>query len=1325
MKALSGPVGSSVIGTVLLAWCAALAARADLPATLLSQGPVGYWRLNETIQPPPPHPAANLGSLGTAGDGQYLFGPRRGEPGALTGTPATSVRFLNPNLDAAYGGTKVEVPFNPALNPNGPFSVEFWAKPSMVVTDVFCMVASINSDPAVGPSANSMPRPGWLFYQNGSQTNVPGNQWQFRLGNASTAGTNSPNYVDGDAIRGGIVTTGAWHHIVGTFDGSKASLYVNGAQVASGPVKGYEANDIRPFRIGTTCFDGLLGALGTYAGNRGFDGWIEEVAFYGAALNASDIAAHYNAAKTNGAGYASLILSNKPIGYWRLGEPGNPPAVNLGSLGANANGQYVYSAHPGQAGPQSPTYPGLEADNKACAFSGTNGFVELPPLNLNTNSVTITAWILADTIQTNNTGIVFSRSANTVAGLKFDVNDPNGLSYNWNDDTAASNFKSSLTVPVFQWCFVGLIVQPNQATLCLQDGTQFSTAVNFATHPDQGFEGDTLIGRDSQDPTLTFNGIIDEVAIFNRALSVGDVYSEYASAVGGLQPKIFADLQAPAGTVYVGDTLTLTVDAGGTPPLTYQWRKDGTPITGATSTTFTKANADSVDSGNYDVVISNAQGSVTSQKANVSVQPLSQPTVSQNPQGRTIYLGGLLNLTVQASGGGLTYQWQKDSTNVVGATNTTYKVANASGNDSGAYQVIVSNGLGTVPSSVATITVIVPAAGSYEATIAGDGPEAWWRLDEPAGATTLTDAMGRHDGVYKGGVTLAAAGVLAGDTNTAATFDGFSGYAEVPFSKALNTTNFTVECWVRANSVAAALCPVASFTQPPGRGYLLQKSADGLWYYIFGDGVDSAVLVVSGSDAIYGKWTHLALTFDGINFTGYVNGVLDSLANPPIVPNNVAPLRIGLDQTGNGWNDYWNGDIDEVAFYQKALTADQIAAHYAAGLYGTRSKPVFTQDLHPSSMGVAGSRFFFAPVVEGTLPIQLQWSKNGVPLPGETNSVLVLTNLTFGDTGVYQLAATNPVGNSISAAATFAVLPQPAFANVTNGLVLHLKFDGDYLDSSGRTNNAQPVGSPTFVAGVVGKQALHYSTAVDASNPNNKIVTATNYVTLGTPPDLRFSSNVNFSVSYWVRFTGTPGDLPFFCNSINSFSNPGYTFAPSYQLGGWSWSLGDVAISSSIGIYGADASINDGTWHHLLHTFDRSSSAITYLDGNEVDSRSVVPAGDLDTGNPTMIGQDSTGGYPEAADVDIDDLGVWRRVLTPFEVYSIFTVAQSGTSFDTYGPVSLTALLDAGNIELVWQAGTLLGADTVNGQWSPIVGAAAPFYKVTPGALRKFYKIRL
>ena len=80
------------------------------------------------------------------------------------------------------------------------------------------------------------------------------------------------------------------------------------------------------------------------------------------------------------------------------------------------------------------------------------------------------------------------------------------------------------------------------------------------------------------------------------------------------------------------------------------------------------------------------------------------------------------------------------------------------------------------------------------------------------------------------------------------------------------------------------------------------------------------------------------------------------------------------------------------------------------------------------------------------------------------------------------------------------------------------------------------------------------------------------------------------------------GDLPFLCSAPNSYGNYGVTLAPSYNQGGWSWWLGNS--TTGVGLYGAANSINNGNWHHLLHTFDRTGLATTYLDGAQVNTTS-------------------------------------------------------------------------------------------------------------------------
>jgi hypothetical protein len=226
------------------------------------------------------------------------------------------------------------------------------------------------------------------------------------------------------------------------------------------------------------------------------------------------------------------------------------------------------------------------------------------------------------------------------------------------------------------------------------------------------------------------------------------------------------------------------------------------------------------------------------------------------------------------------------------------------------------------------------------------------------------------------------------------------------------------------------------------------------------------------------------------------------------------------------------------------------------------------------------------------------------------------------------------------------------------------------------------------------------------------------------PADLKFSSDVDFSVAYWVKYDAgqTNGDLPFLSSAIGSYGNPGYTFAPSYKQGGWSYSL-----NGTVQDYGAPNSINDGTWHHLLHTFDRTGNGITYLDGVEVDSRLANGAGNLDTGNVVNVGQDPTGGYPEDGSATVDDMAVWRRALTAYEAYAIYYAAtNSNSSFTTPGNVTLNIAASGTEVVLFWQPGatlgTLLEATNINGPWMP-AGAYAPVYRVPSSAEQKFYRL--
>jgi hypothetical protein len=277
---------------------------------------------------------------------------------------------------------------------------------------------------------------------------------------------------------------------------------------------------------------------------------------------------------------------------------------------------------------------------------------------------------------------------------------------------------------------------------------------------------------------------------------------------------------------------------------------------------------------------------------------------------------------------------------------------------------------------------------------------------------------------------------------------------------------------------------------------------------------------------------------------------------------------------------------------------------------------------------------------------------------------------------------------------------------------MHLTFDGNLLDATGRGNDATneasggaPLLTNDYISGQIG-QAFSYQTTVDSSTTN------ANYASVGVRPDLQFGSNVSFTVSMWVQLPGNyvGNDLPFFCDVVGStFSAPGFCFEPSFGQtvgttagwpGGWGFSVFDSA-DVGVGVYGDQGTINDGAWHNLVYVIDRVNGAQIYLDGvvahqNREAGSSVVGIGNINSTNVATIGQDPTGLYPQssAGQSGIDDLGVWRRALTPLEAASIYMAGVSNQLSYVGAPTAPTLGLtvEAGSVlQLSWTQGNLQG----------------------------------
>jgi hypothetical protein len=162
--------------------------------------------------------------------------------------------------------------------------------------------------------------------------------------------------------------------------------------------------------------------------------------------------------------------------------------------------------------------------------------------------------------------------------------------------------------------------------------------------------------------------------------------------------------QPQAQTVCEGSPVTFTVGALGTGIISYQWRYNGAPITGATNASYTIPALALSNAGTYSVVVTATCGSVTSANALLTVTPLT--TISVQPSGSTVCEGSPVNLSVSAAGTGtLTYQWMFNGNNVIGETADIYTIPTAAVNQSGSYTVAVTGGCSTLSSSAATVVV--------------------------------------------------------------------------------------------------------------------------------------------------------------------------------------------------------------------------------------------------------------------------------------------------------------------------------------------------------------------------------------------------------------------------------------------------------------------------------------------------------------------------------------------------------------------------------------------------------------------------------------------
>jgi hypothetical protein len=348
----------------------------------------------------------------------------------------------------------------------------------------------------------------------------------------------------------------------------------------------------------------------------------------------------------------------------------------------------------------------------------------------------------------------------------------------------------------------------------------------------------------------------------------------------GVIPTISS--QPPNVAAVIGTNATFSVTASGYTPLYYQWYKNGIAMLGANLTYIAFTSVTNTDAGTYQVVITNSYGQVSSRNATLSVGTM--VTITNQPLSLTVTQGQSAIFSVGATGSTpISYQWTKNGADISGATVSTYSIANAVASSAATYAVKVSNLYGSVTSSNALLTVLVPVA-----------------ITNQPSSLTVTQGQGASFTVGVSGTlpisyqwTQNGTNILAA-TNSTYTITNTDASSAGTYAVAVSNPYASV---TSSNAVLTVICVPIAITQQPtgqqvvlGRGATFSVTAVGnqpLTYQWFKNGL----ALIDGGNIVGAVSNTLALTTTTTNDSG-AYGV--SVSNPCGTTNSsVANLLLG------------------------------------------------------------------------------------------------------------------------------------------------------------------------------------------------------------------------------------------------------------------------------------------------------------------------------------------------------------------------------------------------------------------------------------------------
>lgn len=844
---------------------------------------------------------------------------------------------------------------------------------------------------------------------------------------------------------------------------------------------------------------------------------------------------------------------------------------------------------------------------------GTYNAVDVPdsPAYALTNALTIEGWIRPR----GNSYVVFWRGDNRpgMDPYALSMQDNNLLDFEITD--ASGNYQTVETsVPYFKWTHVAATLDGNTGTMSLYTNgvlaAQKSTSVrpfgdlNPSLHPGIGI-GNVNDGFNN----FPFIGDIDEISLYNRALSSSEIAAIYEAGSAG---KCLAEVPV--------------VIAG---PLTNS--ANGHAYLLLSSSSWTDAEAEAEALGGHLATINDAGENAWVQSA-FSANGTRALWIGLNDaasEGNFVWSSGETSLYRNWANG--------EPNNYGGNENYAYigypTFSDGTWNDQPDNAVNPLSGA-DLRGKVYGVVELPTASGGGECLPAPSGLVAWWK-----GENNAQDAVGGNNGMLLGETDFTPA-----EAGQGFNFDGTQpSCVHIPYNPNLITSNYTVEAWIDPTArVIGGIGQTLIFGQSYGHVQLVVRTGTTGVRVVFQFGIDhyNFYQVQSTNEIPIGQLTHVAGTWDGTKLQLYINGVLNAVNIP-----GTHPVNSGCDFFIGGFNSpeiddcqyvgqFFQGMVDELSYYNRALSQSEIASIYHAGSAGkcfAGIAPIISLQPKSQTVGLNNSASVIV-AADGTRPLSYQWRFNNSDILGATNSLLELSNVQLSDAGNYSVVVSNSFGMITSSNALLNILlPR------ISGLVAYYPFTGSAYDASGNGNDGTVVGA-TQTTDRLGTTNSTYSFA-GVLSPESDIKVQTT----------QFGLMPGFSFAAWVNYSGGTDNPRIFSTAGWEIATKG-TSALRYL---------DFNNLTSVQLYDCVSSnaFAAGVWHHVVAI--RTTNAMSlYIDGEL--QRTIAAAGNPDYSRNFVpeIGGNS-GNSRDVFGGKIDEVCIFNHALSPDEVLALYKTTNT------------------------------------------------------------------